>query len=182
MTHLKQNNIRDRSYWFAFRSSYLQCVCAVGTADAGSLRVWAAVHSSSTQTICCPREVWRNPSYEDSSSAFLPADTIRHTRAVQGYRTVPIRVGNRKSIPESDTSGQESDTCCQIQFSIPPIDSYVLLFLFICEDRRESNERGKGTPAKWASAEQWDAVRLYVSKTILPVLSAVTVHALITSS
>ncbi len=32
--------------------------------------------------------------------------------------------------------------------------------------RRESNERGKGTPAKWASVEQWVAVRLYVSKTI----------------
>ncbi len=131
--HLKQNNIRDRSYWFAFRSSYLQCVCAVGTADAGSLRVWAAVHSSSTQTICCPREVWRNPSYEDSSSAFLPADTIRHTRAVQGYRTVPIRVGNRKSIPESDTSGQESDTCCQIFFfwfrlSIPMSFSFLHLW------------------------------------------------------
>ncbi len=51
--------------------------------------------------------------------------------------------------------------------------------------RRESNERGKGTPAKWASAEQWDAVRLYVSKTNCPVLSAVTVltvHVLIASS
>ncbi len=38
---------------------------------------------------------------------------------------------------------------------------------------------------KWASAEQWDAVRLYVSKTIFPVLSAVTVlttHALYASS
>ncbi len=30
--------------------------------------------------------------------------------------------------------------------------------------RRESNERGKGTPAKWASVEQWDAVRLHISK------------------
>ncbi len=51
--------------------------------------------------------------------------------------------------------------------------------------RRESNERGKGTPAKWASVEQWDAVRLYVSKTNFPVLTAVTVHtahALIASS
>ncbi len=35
--------------------------------------------------------------------------------------------------------------------------------------RRELNERGKGTPAKWASLGQWDAVRLYVSKTNLPV-------------
>ncbi len=41
--------------------------------------------------------------------------------------------------------------------------------------RRESNERGKDKPAKWASVEQRDAVRLYVSKTIFPVLSAVTV-------
>ncbi len=51
--------------------------------------------------------------------------------------------------------------------------------------RRESNEHGKGTPAKWVSVEQWDAVRLYVSKTNFPVLSAVTVltaHALIASS
>ncbi len=51
--------------------------------------------------------------------------------------------------------------------------------------RRESNERGKGTPAKWASVEQRDAVRLYVSKTNFPVLSADTVltaHALIASS
>ncbi len=30
--------------------------------------------------------------------------------------------------------------------------------------RRESNECEKGTPAKWASVEQWDAVRLYVSR------------------
>ncbi len=113
----------------------------------------------------------------------FPACT--HNQTHQSCSRVPIRVGNRKSIPESDTSGQESDTCCQIQFSIPPIDSYALFFLFICDDWRESNERGKGTPAKWASAEQWDAVRLYVSKTIFPVLSAVTVltaHALITSS
>lgn len=63
MMHLKQNNIRDLSYWFAFRSSYLQCFCdslmAVGPvemADAGSpqgLSWWmcssqsAAIHSSS---------------------------------------------------------------------------------------------------------------------------------------
>ncbi len=40
--------------------------------------------------------------------------------------------------------------------------------------RRESNEHGKGTSAKWASVEQRDAVRLYVSKTNFPVLSAVT--------
>ncbi len=35
--------------------------------------------------------------------------------------------------------------------------------------RRESNKRGKGTPAKWASVKQRDAVRLYVSKTNYPV-------------
>ncbi len=47
--------------------------------------------------------------------------------------------------------------------------------------RSESNECRKGTPAKWASVNQWDAV---VSKTNFPVLSAVTVltaHALIAS-
>ncbi len=37
--------------------------------------------------------------------------------------------------------------------------------------RSESNEHGKGALAKWASVEQWDAVRLYVSKTNFPVLS-----------
>ncbi len=35
--------------------------------------------------------------------------------------------------------------------------------------RRVPNERGKDTSAKWASVEQRDAVRLYVSKTIFPV-------------
>ncbi len=48
--------------------------------------------------------------------------------------------------------------------------------------RCESNERGKGTPAIWASTEQRDAVRLYASKTNFPVLSAVTVHSQIASS
>ncbi len=52
-------------------------------------------------------------------------------------------VGNRKSIPipESDTKGQESDTC-QIKISIPPIDFYALFFsssvrtgvIAICQD------------------------------------------------
>ncbi len=46
-------------------------------------------------------------------------------------------VGNRKSIPIP-----ESDTCCQIKISIPPINSYALFFFFICEDRTYSDQPG----------------------------------------